>query len=59
MIGKLGIFGDYTDIKIAQKLIQQEAEKYKLSDNQKNIKKFHFPFKYWVKETTLWKYYLT
>ncbi|MEI6672958.1 MAG: hypothetical protein WCL02_06625 [bacterium] len=30
-----------------------------LSDNQKAIKKFHFPFVYRVKETSLWKYYLT
>lgn len=32
---------------------------YVLAANQQAIKKFHFPFSYRVKETPLWKYYLT
>jgi hypothetical protein len=32
---------------------------YVLANNQISIKKFHFPFVYRVKETPLWKYYLT
>ena len=44
---------------MAQKLISHLEKKYALAENQKSIKKFHFPFVYWFKETPLWKYYLT
>jgi hypothetical protein len=41
-----------------QKLLKEEAKNYKLNGNQKNIKKFNFPFSYRSKETSLWKQYL-
>ena len=58
LVGKLWIFWDYADIQVWQKLINEEARNYKLDENQKNIKKFHFPFDYRSKETSLWKQYL-
>jgi hypothetical protein len=44
---------------MAQKLISHVEKKYVLAENQKSIKKFHHPFVHWIKETPLWKYYLT
>lgn len=44
---------------VAQSLLQDLAKTYMLADNQKNIKKFHFPFTFRLKETSLWKYYFT
>lgn len=44
---------------VAQSLLQDLAKTYMLADNQKNIKKFHFPFVFRLKETSLWKYYFT
>ena len=46
-------------MEIAQKLIKNLEKEYTLAPNQKSIKKFHSPFTYRVKETPLWKYYLT
>ena len=59
LLGKLWFFGDFADVEIIQNLIQPLAKEYVPTDNQKSIKKFHFPFVYWIKETPLWKYYLT
>jgi hypothetical protein len=58
LAGKIGLFGDYADIQMGQKLVSEEAKNYKLSEIQKNIKKFHFPFDYRSKETPLRKAYL-
>jgi len=59
LVGKLGLIGDFADVEVAQKLVKNIEKEYVLADNQKNIKKFHTPFVYRVKETPLWKYYLT
>lgn len=59
LIGNIWIFWDFADIQEAQNLINKESEKYSLTDNQKNIKKFNFPFNYWTKETSIWKYLIT
>lgn len=58
LVGKLWMFGDYADMQSAQQLISDEAKNFTLTEGQKNIKKFHFPFDYWTKETWLRKYYL-
>lgn len=58
LVGKIWLFGDYADIQIAQELIKNESKTYKLKENQWKIKKFHFPFDYRSKETSLRKYYL-
>lgn len=59
LVGKIGVIWDYLDISLSQKLLSNFSEKYKLSDNQKNIRKFKFPFSYWTKEVPMWKYFLT
>lgn len=59
LVGKLGLIGDFADVEVAQKLLKNIEKEYVLTDNQKNIKKFHTPFVYRIKETPLWKYYLT
>jgi len=32
--------------------------KYDLNENQKQIKKFHKDFPIWIKDVTIWKYFL-
>ncbi len=59
LVGKLGYMGDFADVGEIESLTKNLAKKYVLNDHQKAIKKFHFPFSYRVKETPLWKYYLT
>ena len=59
LIGKLGVIWDFADVTVVQPLLQKLAKTYTLADNQTSIKKFIFPFAYRVKETPLWKYYLT
>jgi len=58
LIGKIWAFWDFSDIQIIQDLLKQESSNYKLTENQKDISKFNFPFTYWTKEVPLWKYYL-
>lgn len=59
LVGKLWLIWDFADVEVAQSLLQKLAKTYSLADKQKSVKKFHFPFDYRVKETPLWKYYLT
>ena len=59
LVGKIGLAWDFADIQVGQNLIDNLSKSYKLNDNQKNIKKFNFPFCFWVKEVPMWKYYLT
>lgn len=58
LVGKIWIFGDYADIQVAEKLLQNLEKKYKLNENQKSIKKFHSPFCYRAKEVNLRKSFL-
>jgi len=58
LVGKIGFFGDYFDLQEWQQQLKILANNYKLSDNQNNIKKFHFPFSFWSKEVKIWKYLL-
>lgn len=59
LVGKLWLIWDFADVEVAQSLLQKFEKTYSLVDKQKSVKKFHFPFDYRVKETPLWKYYLT
>lgn len=59
LVGKIGFFGDFADVGEIESLVKQIAKWYMLNDHQNAIKKFHFPFAYRVKETPLWKYYLS
>lgn len=58
LVWKIGFFGDYFDIQEGQKQLTILAKKYNLTENQSQIKKFHFPFSYWSKEFRNWKYLL-
>jgi hypothetical protein len=44
-------------VQVAQDLVYNLSKDYKLTDNQSKIKKFHFPFKFWLKEVQMWKYF--
>ncbi len=59
LVGKIGLFWDFADLERAQHLMKNLEKNYVLTSDQKSIKKFHTPFVYWTKETSLWKYYLT
>jgi hypothetical protein len=58
LVGKIGFFGDFVDVSEIENLVKKFAKWYALTSHQQAIKKFHFPFVYWIKETPLWKYYL-
>lgn len=59
LVWKIWIVWDYLDISLAQSLLEAFSKKYALTDNQKNIRKFNFPFSYWIKEVPMRKYFLT
>lgn len=58
LVGKLGFFGDWFDLKEWQQQLTILAKEYILSDHQSQIKKFHFPFAWRGKEVRNWKYLL-
>ena len=59
LVGKMWLAGDFADIQVWQELIGNFSKSYTPNDNQKNIKKFNFPFHFRAKEVPMWKYYLT
>jgi len=59
LVGKIGLVGDFADIQVWQTLVENLSKSYELNENQKNIKKFNFPFHFWTKEVPMRKYYLT
>jgi hypothetical protein len=52
LVGKLGILTDVASKEIAQEVIASAATTYVPTENQKAIKKFHFPFAYRVKSVS-------
>ena len=58
LVGKIGIFGEGETLPEAQKLINQVSTSFSLTDNQKNIKKFAFPFHFWGKDTRIFSHLL-
>ena len=58
LVGKIGIFGEGETLPEAQKLIDQLSSSFSLTDNQKNIKKFAFPFHFWGKDTRIFSHLL-
>ncbi|MBS8122379.1 hypothetical protein [Candidatus Vampirococcus lugosii] len=58
LVGKLGFIGDISDGEKINELFYKFSSNYKLGSNQKNIKKFNFPFNIWFKQVNLWKYFL-
>ena len=68
LVWKLGIIWEFADIQKAQELVDLLSKEYSLTDNQKSIKKFSYPFHYWCKEEHIlnslltkfsWRSYLT
>ncbi len=59
LVGKIWLLGDFADLQVAQGLLEQLEEKYQLTSNQQQTKKFHKPFAYWMKRVSMRKYYLT
>lgn len=57
LVGKIWLLWDFADKQVAQDLVYNLSKNYKLSENQTKIKKFNFPFKFWVKEVQMWKYF--
>lgn len=58
LIGKIGVMWDSCDAQLAQDQLTGLMKDYSLSDRQKFISTFHYPFKRWVKEVAMWKYFL-
>ncbi|MCX6822528.1 MAG: hypothetical protein NTX91_00835 [candidate division SR1 bacterium] len=58
LVGKIGLLGDFADLQVAEKLLHDLGSTYKITDTQKSIRKFHFPFSRWAKEVPLRKYFL-
>ncbi len=59
LVWKFGLVGDFADIQVWQDLVDRLSKSYSPNDNQKNIKKFNFPFCFRAKQVPMWKYYLT
>ncbi len=68
LVWKLGIIWELADIQKAQELVDLLSKEYSLTDNQKSIKKFSYPFHYRCKEEHIlnsiltkfsWRSYLT
>ena len=49
LVGKIWILTDFWSYSQTQNLLEKEEKLYKLTDEQRSIKKFSFPFRYWVK----------
>ncbi|GHW02388.1 hypothetical protein AGMMS50249_1740 [candidate division SR1 bacterium] len=49
LVGKLGILADIGSQNAVQEILQNSLAQYQPSQAQKSIKKFNFPFLYWIK----------
>ncbi|HCB51194.1 TPA: hypothetical protein DEP21_01235 [Patescibacteria group bacterium] len=58
LVGKLGFMGDWLDLQLGQKQLEKLTSDYVLTDNQRGIRKFNFPFVWRGKEVRNWKYLL-
>ena len=54
LVGKIWILSDFWSFWKVQGLIEKEDKNYKPTDEQKSIKKFNYPFHYWVKSVSSW-----
>lgn len=52
LVGKIWILSDFWSSWNVQKFLENEEKEYKPSEEQKSIKKFSYPFHYWVKSTS-------
>jgi len=56
LVGKIWILSDFWSKWKVQELLEMEEKIYSLTDEQKSIKKFSYPFHYWVKLASSWAY---
>ena len=54
LVGKIWILSDFWSSWNVQKFFEYEEKNYKPTEEQKSIKKFSYPFHYWVKSTWSW-----
>lgn len=54
LVGKIWILTDFWSNWKVQKLLENEEKWYDVTDDQKSIKKFSYPFHYWVKIASSW-----
>ena len=54
LVGKMWILTDFWSNWKVQKLLENEEKWYDVTDDQKSIKKFSYPFHYWVKSASSW-----
>lgn len=52
LVGKIWILSDFWSFWKVQELLEKEEKDYKPTDEQKSIKKFSYPFHYWVKSAS-------
>ena len=52
LVGKIWILSDFWSFWKVQELLEKEEKDYKPTDQQKSIKKFSYPFHYWVKSAS-------
>lgn len=58
LVWKIWILWDYSDWERINNYFSNFSSFYSLNENQKNIKKFNFPFSIWFKQVNLWKFFL-
>lgn len=58
LIWKLWFIWDSADISNIDSLFNEISLSYCLTENQKSISKFHFPFCIWKKQLSIWKVFL-
>ena len=56
LVGKIWILSDFWSKWKVQELLEMEEKNYSLTDEQKSIKKFSYPFHYRVKSASSWAY---
>jgi len=54
LVGKIWVLSDFWSFWKVQGLLEREEEDYEPTDKQKSIKKFSYPFHYWVKLASSW-----
>ena len=52
LVGKIWILSDFWSSSKVQNLLESEEKDYKPTEEQKSIKKFSYPFHYWVKSAS-------
>ena len=56
LVGKIWILSDFWVNWRVQGFFEKEEESYAPTDDQKSIKKFSYPFHYWVRSASSWVY---